>query len=148
MSDVNELDFTIEFNSDLDDNLFEARLMEEAESRLRDLSEGHDDVIGAAVTIREQAAGQTPIYEATVVAYVRPENIAGKEKDESPQAALKAALDAVERQVRQKRERLRERWERPTNDPVTQEFVEVVAAEEQVEDEMTDDEAGGMDLEE
>ena len=133
MTDVDELDFTIEFYSDLADKTFEGALMGQAESHLRELAGEHNDLTGANVTIREQAAGQTPIYEATVVAYVRPENIAGKEKDESPQAALQAALDAVERQIRQKRERLRERWEQPENDPITQEVVEVVAAEEQVE---------------
>ena len=133
MTDVDELDFTIEFNSDINDAVFEARLMEEAENRLRELAEGHDDVTGAAVTIREQASGQTPIYEATVVAYVRPENVAGKEKDESPHNALLEALDAVERQVRDKRARLGRRWEQPENDPITQEVVEIVAAEAQEE---------------
>lgn len=126
---MDELDFTMEFNSDLEDNLFEADLMEEADSRLRTLAEGHNDVTGAAVTVRQQAAQQTPIYEVTVVAYVRPENVAGKEKDESPRMALRHALDAVERQVREKRERLRERWEEPGRDPVTQEVAEIVAAE-------------------
>lgn len=148
MTGVDELDFTIEFNSDLTDKSFEGALLGQADSRLRALAAGHNDLTGAAVTLREQAAGETPIYEATVVAYVRPENIAGKEKDDSPQAALKAALNAVERQIRQKRERLRERWEEPENDPVIQEMVEVVAAEEQVEEEMEDDEAGGMEIEE
>lgn len=148
MTDMNELDFTIEFNSDLTDKTFEGALMGQAESHLRELVGEHNDLTGAAVTVREQAAGQTPIYEATVVAYVRPENIAAKEKDDSPQAALQGALDAVERQIREKRERLREHWEQPQNDPVTQEMVEVVAAQEQVEEEMEDDEAGGMEVEE
>lgn len=139
MTDVNELDFTIDFNTDLDDDVFEARLMGEAESRLRDLSRGHDDVIGAAVTIREQAVAQTPIYEATVVAYVRPENIAGKEKDESPHKALSGALDAVERQIREKRARLGRQWEQPQNDPVTKEVVEIAAAKAQEEEAMETD---------
>ena len=148
MTDVNELDFTIEFKSDLTDKAFEGALMGQAESHLRSLAEEQDDLTGAAVAIREQAAGETPIYEATVVAYVRPENIAGKEKDESPEAALQGALDAVERQIRKKRERLAERWQQPQNDPVTQEMVGVVAAQEQVEEEIEDDEASGMDVDE
>ncbi|MDX1664906.1 MAG: HPF/RaiA family ribosome-associated protein [Candidatus Promineifilaceae bacterium] len=134
MPDIDELDFTIEFYSDIDDKLFEARLMEMAEGRLRELAEGHSDLTSAAVTVRKQAAGQTPIYEATVVAYVRPEDQVGKEKDESPHNALKEALDAVERQVREKREKLRERWEQPQNDPVSQEMIELAAAREQEEE--------------
>lgn len=130
---MDELDFTIEFNSDLEEESFEAELMAEADSRLRELARGHDDVTGAAVTVRQQAAQETPIYEASVVAYVRPENVAGKEKDESPRMALRHALDAVERQIREKRERLRERWEGPGNDPVTQEVAEIVAAEAEEE---------------
>ena len=141
---MDELDFTIEFNSDLDDESFEAELMAEADSRLRELARGHTDVTGAAVTVRQQAAQETPIYETSVVAYVRPENVAGKEKDESPRMALRHALDAVERQVREKRDRLRERWEEPGRDPVTQEVAEIVAAEVAeealVEEKLEDDE--------
>lgn len=141
---MDELDFTLEFNSDLEDDLFEAELMEEADSRLRTLAQGHNDVTGAAVTLRQQAAQETPIYEATVVAYVRPKNMAGKEKDESPRMALRHALDAVERQVREKRERLGERWEEPGRDPVTQEVAEIVAAEAEeqalIEEKLEDEE--------
>ena len=141
---MDELDFTIEFNSDLEDDEFEAELMAEADSRLRELARGHDDVTGAAVTVRQQAAQETPIYEATVVAYVRPENVAGKEKDESPRMGLRRALDAVERQIREKRERLGQRWEEPGRDPVTQEVAEIVAAEAKeealVEEKLEDEE--------
>ena len=133
---MDELDFTIEFNSDFEDESFEAELMSQAESRLRELATGHDDLTAAAITIRQPAKGETaPLHEATVVAYVRPERIVGKEKQESPSGALKGALDAVERQLRQKREKLRERWEQPQQDPVTKEVLEVVAAEEQATDE-------------
>lgn len=141
---MDELDFTIEFKSDLEDDQFEAELMAEADSRLRELARGHSDVTGAAVTVRQHAAQETPIYETTVVAYVRPENVAGKEKDESPRMGLRHALDAVERQVREKRDRLGQRWEEPGRDPVTQEVAEIVAAEveaeKRVEEELKDEE--------
>jgi ribosome-associated translation inhibitor RaiA len=132
---VNEPDFTIEFNSDLENKSFEGQLLSQAEARLRALAEGHTDLIGAAVTIREPAKAETaPLHEATVVAYVRPENIVGKDKQESAIGALKGALDAVERQVRDKRERLRERWKEPQNDPVIKEVLEVTTAEEESEE--------------
>lgn len=123
-------DFHIEFSSELEDEDFEADLMAQAEGRLRELASGHDDLIGAAVTLKVPARAETPsLYAATVVAYVRPENVAATEKADVPNAALKGALDAVEKQVRQKREKLSERWERPEQDPVTQEALEVAAAQ-------------------
>lgn len=128
---MDELDFTIEFNSGLENKEFEADLLAEAEGRLRDLAEGHSDIRGAAVTIRKPADTETPpLHEATVVAYVRPDNVVGKEKQESPEGALKGALDAVERQVRKKREKLGEPWKRPQNDPISQEVVDIAAVEE------------------
>jgi ribosome-associated translation inhibitor RaiA len=127
---MTELDFTIEFNSDVTEGSTEAELFTEADERLRDLAAGHDDLTGAAVTLRTPAHGEAPpVYEATVVVYARPENIAATEKTPDLNAALKGALDAVERQVREKRDKLRERWERPANAPVIQEIVEVAAAE-------------------
>ena len=127
---MNELDFTIEFNSDLEDVSFEERLFLEADSRLRALAKGHTDITGAAVTIRKPAEAQTaPLFLATVVAYVRPANVVGKEKQDNAIGALKGALDAVERQVRDKRDKLRESWKQPQRGPVVQEVLEVASSE-------------------
>jgi hypothetical protein len=60
--------------------------------------------------------------------------------------ALKGALDAVERQVRKRREKLKERWKQPGNLPVEQEIVETQLSEgedteeelDEVEDELED----------
>lgn len=128
---MTKLDFTIEFDSDLDDRSLEAELMALAESELRELAAGHTDIIGASVTIRHPAKSETPpLNEAKVVAYARPNRIVGSEKQESAIGALKGALDAVERQVREKRDKLRERWEQPQQDSVTREVVDIVAVEE------------------
>lgn len=139
MSETNELDFTIEFNSNINDDQAEASLFAEADNRLRKLAGSHDDMIGASVNIRMNAKTETPtFYEATAVAYIRPENLAATEKADNPDQALDGALDALERQVRQKRERLRERWERP-NDPITPEMkMEMLAAEEGIPPEELD----------
>lgn len=130
---MTELDFTIEFNGEgLGDDL-EAALFAEADSRLRELAKDHDDMVGAAVTVRRPAHGETSyLYEVTVVAYIRPEHMAATKKDSDPAAALNEALDAIERQVRKKRAKLRQRWERPGNDPVITEIAEVAAAEEEL----------------
>lgn len=134
---MDELDFTIEFNSDLENKTFERELLSQSETRLRDLAQGHTDIVGAAVTIRQPAKMETaPLHEATVVAYVRPENIVGKDKQESPEGALKGALDAVEKQVRKKRDKLRETWKQPENDPVLREVMEITAAESEVDAEV------------
>lgn len=106
------LDFTFEFQSEIDEPT--EGLRDEAERRLRSLGEGHQDLIGAMVTLEELTGGTTPHrYEATVVVYKRPENLAATEKAETARGALKGALSALERQVREMREKRRETWKRP-----------------------------------
>lgn len=127
---MDELDFTIEFNSDLEDAQREDDLFLEADRRLRELAEGHSDIVGANVIVRKPAKAETtPLHEATVVAYVRPNNIVGKEKQGTAVGALKGALSAVERQVREKRAKLKESWKQPQGEPVVQEVLETTAAE-------------------
>lgn len=89
-------------------------LESEAESRLRELAQDHTDMIGAAVTVEELSHENTPhVYRARIVVYIRPEDIAAVELADSPEAALDAALRALERQVRQHRDKLRQPWEQP-----------------------------------
>ena len=128
--EVNELDFTLELSSsDLPKEL-EDTLFDEADRRLRSLAEGHTDIVGAAVSMKQPAVKETPpLFEATVVTYVRPENIAATEKADNPMMALKGALNAIERQVRKKRARLKKHWELPGNDPVSREVEELAAAD-------------------
>jgi ribosome-associated translation inhibitor RaiA len=109
------VDFEFEFysedmpNSQLDDDL---RM--EADSRLRALAEGRTDMIGASVAVEKPAHGETAyIYQARIVAFIRPDNIVAVEKEDSAMAALQAALDAVERQVRERREQFHEPWKQP-----------------------------------
>ncbi len=128
---MRELDFTIEFNSENLSERLENELFLEADRRLRQLAEDNNDLRGAAVTVRRPAKAETSfIYEVTVVVYARPSHIAASQKNADPILALKDSLNAVERQVREKRDKLQKRWERPGNDPVTQEVIDVLAAEE------------------
>ena len=127
---IDELDFTLELNSEGLSQTEEGRLFAEADSRLRSIAKGHSDITGAAVSMKQPAHKQgPPVFEATVVVYVRPSNIAATEKANNPVMALKGALDGVERQIRKKRERLKKHWERPGNGPINQEVTELEAAE-------------------
>ncbi|MCL7451839.1 MAG: HPF/RaiA family ribosome-associated protein [Anaerolineae bacterium] len=109
---MNLPDFDFEFMSEIPDP--DDVLRAEALNRLLELAEGHDDIIGASVAVEELTGTTTPHhYQVRVVAFVRPNNIAAVEKDETARGALKGALTAVERQVREQREQLRETWKRP-----------------------------------
>jgi hypothetical protein len=113
---MGRLDFQFEFYSALEH--LEDELIAEADGRLRQLAQGQTDMIGASVAVEELAGAETPfIYQARVVAYIRPDNVAAVEKGNSPETALKGALDAVERQVREMRDRLRKRWQQPPAAP-------------------------------
>lgn len=127
---MNELDFTIEFDSEDLSETVEAALFQEVDERLRELADGHTDLIGSAVNIRHPAPA---LYEATVVVYGRPDHLAATEKKENAATALQGALRAIERQVRQRREKLRKTWEQPGNHPVEQEVMEVILAEDELD---------------
>ena len=106
------IEFDFEFYAKVPDP--EDALRWEANRRLAALTEGHDDITGASVTIEELTGETTPNrYEASVVVYIRPDNLAAVEKAETAEGALKGALTAIERQVRELREKLRETWKQP-----------------------------------
>ena len=127
---MTELDFTMELNSDGLSDQVEKDMFVEADTRLRDLAEDHSDLRGAAVNIRRPAKAETNfIYEVTVAVYARPKQIAATQKDSDPLTALNDALDAVERQIREKRAKMGKHWEQPGNDPITKEIMETIASE-------------------
>ncbi len=106
-----KLDFTFEFHTEAEHlgDVQKEELRLEAERRLMDLAAGHSDLIGASLALRRLAHDQTPhVYEARVIGYVRPNNLAAVEKAGTAKAAVKGALDELERQIRKKRERLRD----------------------------------------
>jgi ribosome-associated translation inhibitor RaiA len=106
------IEFDFEFYTEVPDP--EDALQLEANRRLRALTEGHTDITGASVALEELTGDTTPNrYQARVVVYIRPDNLASMEKAETAEVALKGALSAVERQVREYREKLRETWKQP-----------------------------------
>lgn len=99
-------DFPIEYyNEANDDN----SLYTTVEDRLRKLAKGHHDITGASIQMTQLAEGRATPYafEATAIVYARPTQIVATERSDSLEGAVKGALDAVERQVREKREKLR-----------------------------------------
>jgi ribosome-associated translation inhibitor RaiA len=114
---VNLIDFVFEFyNEAALPKALENDLWAEAEGRLRRLAEGHTDITGASVSVDELTGGTTPHrFQVRVVAYMRPEHVVAVEKQETVEGTLKGALSAVERQVRELRNKFRERWKQPSS---------------------------------
>ena len=104
-------DFTLDFHSEVNSPAENEKLRSEAETSLRKLMKGHTDITGGMVSIKvpqpADPRGTPSTYNVTVTAYVRPENVAAHEDADSVEMALRRALKAVERQIREKRERLR-----------------------------------------
>jgi len=114
MADQNFTDFDFEFYSEVEHVGEDLKI--EAEDRLRELGVGYKDMIGASVAVEKTAERESgEIYQARVVAYTKPEHIAAVRKAGNVESALKAALNAVEKQVRKKREKFGKPWQRPTS---------------------------------
>jgi len=113
---MNEMNFPVEFNNEIDDvKKSENEFYTLAVNRLSKLAEGHNDISGAVVNLKQPSQGRetSSIYEVTIVAYMGSDHIAATEKGKQISATLDGALDAVERQVRERREQqqVRERRE-------------------------------------
>jgi ribosome-associated translation inhibitor RaiA len=107
---MDSANFPIEFNSEIDDvKKGESEYYDLAVDRLSRLAEGYDDISGAVVNFKQPAKEHETTYtnEVTIVLYMGSNNIAATEKGERFSAALSGALDAVERQVRDRREQQR-----------------------------------------
>jgi ribosomal subunit interface protein len=99
-------DFPIDFYNEVNDD---TTVFDEAEERIRKLAKNHTDITGAMVKITKEANNRPTdyAYVATVEVFCRPNNVVANERNDNLTTALKAALGAVERQVREKREKLR-----------------------------------------
>lgn len=104
---MHRTDMKIEFYSEVLQIGDEVR--NEARETIEKLSRGHKDIIEASIALEDIAGEETPfLYKARIVLYMRPENIAVVEKGDSIMKAVKEALATVKRQVRKKREKLKE----------------------------------------
>lgn len=108
---MDNVSFSIEFNNEIDDvKKSENKHYTLAVDRINKLAEGHNDIAGGVVNFKKPAKGHLTayIYEVTIVLYMMgSDNIAATEKGEHFQSTLDGALDAVERQVRERRDQLR-----------------------------------------
>jgi ribosome-associated translation inhibitor RaiA len=116
MPDIHtELDFEF-YSEDLPTPDLEQELWAEAWERVQTLAGDHTDMIGASAAVERVEHSETPhVFLARLVAYIKPDNIVVKEKAEGPMAALQQALDQLERQVRKRREKRGQPWEKPKN---------------------------------
>lgn len=89
-------------------------MKEKVERRIKKLMRGHKDITGASIGVEQHLSPQqhNKEYRVRLVLYFRPDNIAAVSKDEVLSTALQNALQAAERQVREHRDKLRERWKR------------------------------------
>jgi ribosome-associated translation inhibitor RaiA len=98
--------FPIEFNNEIDDiKKSENKYYTLAVDRLSKLAKGHNDISGAVVNFKQPAKEHQTAYinEVTIVVYMGSDNIAATEKGEHFHSTLNGALDAVERQVHERR---------------------------------------------
>jgi ribosome-associated translation inhibitor RaiA len=109
---MSELDFHIDFNIERPEAIGES-ILDEADNRLRALTENRTDMIGAAVSLEGIAGVENKyLYQARIVAYMRPKQIASIAKNEDPRFAIKDALSDLERKVQEYRSRMKETWQR------------------------------------
>lgn len=104
---MDRADFPIEFHNEIDDvKKSENEFYTLAVDRLSELAEGYNDISGGVVNLKQPAKQrQAPyIYEVTIVVYMGSDHIAATEKGEQLESTLDGALDAVERQVHERRE--------------------------------------------
>ena len=101
-------DFYIDYNIEVSDVGDEFK--RETEQRLRELASTHSDMIGAAVALEKVADTETyDVYRVRIVVYKRPQDIAVAKQDADPMVTLREALDTLEGQVRDAREKLMKR---------------------------------------
>src|SRR5688572_1274584 len=100
-------DFYIDYNIEVPD--VTDAFQRETEQRLRELTSSHTDIVGAAVALERTADTQSyDVYRVRIVVYKRPQDIVVTKVDPDPMVALREALDTLEEQVRESREKLAE----------------------------------------
>ena len=82
----------------------------ETEQRLQELASTHSDMVGAAVSLEKVADTTTyDVYRVRIVVYMRPKDTVVAKQDADPMVALRDALDTLEKQIREARDKLAQR---------------------------------------
>jgi ribosome-associated translation inhibitor RaiA len=114
--DMRTIKLPIEFNQEVPS--FPQELRRQIERSLENLAKDHKDVTGASITLSQPAHGGTPyLFRASIVVYMRPENVYAEHKSETLEVAVRDALEAIERQVREERKKRGEPWKRHDLNP-------------------------------
>jgi ribosome-associated translation inhibitor RaiA len=111
---MNFIDLPIQFQVEVDEEQLSSQLQEEAERRLSDLIEAHNDLIGGEVSITalEGNTDQAHNFQVRVVLDAWPSDLVVVKKAGTLQVALRRALDAIEHQVRQVHKNHQGHWKR------------------------------------
>lgn len=101
-------DFYIDYNIEVSEagDVFKR----ETEQRLNELAATHTDMVGAAVSLEKVADTTTyDVHRVRIVVYKRPKDVVVTKLDADPMVALRDALDTLEKQVRESRDKLAQR---------------------------------------
>lgn len=83
---------------------------ENAEAKLRKIGENYRDMTGASIAVRKEGGENGgKKYSVRIVAYIKPDNIAVNQDGEAPEQALREALATMERNVRERRNMIRDK---------------------------------------
>ena len=107
---MGEANFPIEFNNEVDDmKKSENEFYSLAADQLSRLAEGHNDISGAVVNLKQPAKEHETSYisEVTIIVHLGSDHITATKKGEQFRATLSSALDAVDRQVHERRKQQR-----------------------------------------
>jgi ribosome-associated translation inhibitor RaiA len=100
-------DFYVDTNIEVDG--IGDEFVQEADRRLREMAQGHKDIVGAAVALEKVVKAETAfLYEVRIVLYKKPQYLRASEQHAEPIVALRTALEALEGQVLKSREKQRE----------------------------------------
>ncbi len=101
-------DFYIDYNIEVPD--VGEGFKRETEQRLRALVSTRPDITGAAVALEKASDTQTyDVHRVRIVVYKRGKDLAVSKQDPDPMVALREALDVLETQVRETRDKLAQR---------------------------------------
>ena len=82
----------------------------ETGQRLQELASTHADMVGAAVSLEKVADTTTyDVHRVRIVVYMRPKDTAVAKQDADAMVALRDALDTLEKQIREARNKLAQR---------------------------------------
>ena len=104
----NPFPFSIEYY--VEDGRLGKRERDAIDSRIYRLAHGYRNISGASVALEcVSGSNKRAEYKIRVVVYCKPTNIAASRTQDSDRLAVSEALEAIERQVREQRERMRDR---------------------------------------